>query len=142
MVSISAFKTWQENGLLPEDDIKKAIAGLENGMGRKLGEGLEVSVRSSAPVSMPGMMDTILNIGDMERIMIAIKRIFESWNTPRAIEYRRLNNISPTLGTSAVVQAMVYGNKDTRSSHRSIIQPESQYRGQRIIRRISDASAG
>jgi pyruvate, orthophosphate dikinase len=116
VVSISAFMNWKENGSLPEDDIQKAIAGLEAQMGRKLGKGLEVSVRSSAPVSMPGMMDTILNIGDIEQIMTAIKRIFESWNTPRAIEYRRLNNISGNLGTSAIVQAMVYGNRDTRSA--------------------------
>ena len=67
-------------------------------MGRGLGKGLEVSVRSSAPISMPGMMDTILNIGDLEGIMTSVKHIFESWNTPRAIEYRRLNNISSTWG--------------------------------------------
>ena len=112
VVSIPAFKAWQENGLLPEEAISEALATLESKMERKLGAGLEVSVRSSAPVSMPGMMDTILNIGNGEQIITAIKRIFESWNTPRAIEYRRLNNISPTLGTSAVIQAMVYGNRD------------------------------
>lgn len=116
VVSISTFKTWLKNGILPEEEIRKAVASLELTFGKKLGEGLEVSVRSSAPVSMPGMMDTILNIANQEEITVAIRRIFESWNTPRAIEYRRLNNISPTLGTAAVVQAMVYGNKDVNSA--------------------------
>jgi pyruvate, orthophosphate dikinase len=115
VVTISAFKNWQENGRLPLEAIDAALSVLEAKMGRKLGAGLEVSVRSSAPVSMPGMMDTILNIGDREKIHIAIERIFDSWNTPRAIEYRRLNNIPSMLGTSAVVQAMVYGNRDELS---------------------------
>ena len=115
VVTISAFKRCQETGLLPEEAINEALTTLESKMGRKLGAGLEVSVRSSAPVSMPGMMDTILNIGNREQIITSIKRIFESWNTKRAIEYRRLNKISPTLGTSAIVQAMVYGNRDERS---------------------------
>jgi pyruvate, orthophosphate dikinase len=116
VISISAFKACLQSGILPFEEIKKEITALENTMGRGLGKGLEVSVRSSAPISMPGMMDTILNIGDLEGIMTSVKHIFESWNTPRAIEYRRLNNISSSLGTSAIVQAMVYGNKDARSA--------------------------
>ncbi|HEX7475810.1 MAG TPA: putative PEP-binding protein, partial [Dehalococcoidales bacterium] len=115
VVTIGAFKRWEDAGLLPEEAIDEALASLEKKMGRRLGAGLEVSVRSSAPVSMPGMMDTLLNIGDKDQIKSAITRIFESWNTPRAIEYRRLNKIAASLGTSAIVQAMVYGNKDERS---------------------------
>ena len=114
-VSIDAYKQWMETKLLPEEEIREALSILEEKMGRKMGQGLEVSVRSSAPVSMPGMMDTILNIGDYSKMTNAIKSIFESWDSMRAIEYRRLNNISSNLGTSAVVQAMVYGNKDTAS---------------------------
>jgi pyruvate,orthophosphate dikinase len=116
VVSITAYKHWLKSGLLPEDAIAEAMTELEQKMGRRLGAGLEVSVRSSAPVSMPGMMDTILNIGDLKMVKAAIKRIFESWNNPRANEYRRLNKISATLGTSAIVQAMVYGNKDRLSA--------------------------
>jgi pyruvate,orthophosphate dikinase len=114
-VSIDAYKQWMATKLLPEEEIREALSILEEKMGRKMGEGLEVSVRSSAPVSMPGMMDTILNIVDYSKMTSAIKSIFESWDSIRAIEYRRLNNISSTLGTSAVVQAMVYGNKDNAS---------------------------
>lgn len=114
-VSIDAYKQWRETKFLPEDEIREALSTLEEKMGRKLGEGLEVSVRSSAPVSMPGMMDTILNIGDYSKMASAVRSIFESWDSMRAVEYRRLNNISSTLGTSAVIQAMVYGNKDDAS---------------------------
>jgi pyruvate,orthophosphate dikinase len=115
VISIDAYKKWRETGLLPDEDIKEALTSLETEMGRKLGEGLEVSVRSSGPVSMPGMMDTILNIGDIDQINSAINRIFESWDNLRAVEYRRINKIPQTLGTAAIVQAMVYGNRDERS---------------------------
>lgn len=156
---------------------------------------LLVSVRSGAPVSMPGMMDTVLNLGIEPRrahalaavsgsprfaaeVMIrfhrmyseivldadgeevaergarfveagdpdgggprffeelwsvmagaevddvgtavpadpddqirgAIAAVFRSWNTRRAVTYRRLNGIPDSLGTAVVVQAMVFGN--------------------------------
>jgi len=115
VVSIDAYHKWAETKLLPDKAIKEALASLETRMSRNFGDGLEVSVRSTAPVSMPGMMDTILNISNRDKLFNAISRIFESWDSQRAVEYRRLNNISPTLGTAAVVQAMVYGNKDESS---------------------------
>ncbi|MDR1506304.1 MAG: pyruvate, phosphate dikinase [Treponema sp.] len=49
-----------------EDEVLSTLARLEKVMGKKLGDSddpLLVSVRSGAPVSMPGMMDTILNLG-------------------------------------------------------------------------------
>jgi pyruvate,orthophosphate dikinase len=49
-----------------EEQVDKALANLEASMGKKLGDKndpLLVSVRSGAVVSMPGMMDTILNLG-------------------------------------------------------------------------------
>jgi len=49
-----------------EDQIKKTLVKLEKLMGKKLGDAndpLLVSVRSGAAVSMPGMMDTVLNLG-------------------------------------------------------------------------------
>ena len=48
------------------DEIDAAMATLEERMGKKLGDAedpLLVSVRSGAPFSMPGMMDTVLNLG-------------------------------------------------------------------------------
>ena len=115
VVSIEAYKQFGKTGIIEHKAIETALASLEEEVGKKLGKGLEVSVRSSAPVSMPGMMDTILNIGEKVQMQSAIKRIFESWDNLRAVEYRRLNKIPPTLGTAAVVQAMVYGNRDEKS---------------------------
>jgi len=40
----------------------------------------------------------------------AINAVLGSWNTPRAVTYRRLNNITGLLGTAVNVQAMVFGN--------------------------------
>ncbi|HEY2716680.1 MAG TPA: pyruvate, phosphate dikinase [Solirubrobacterales bacterium] len=60
---------------LPEEtwaEIEAAVAGLGAGTGRSFGDAegpLLVSVRSGAPVSMPGMMDTILNVGLTERTL-------------------------------------------------------------------------
>lgn len=40
----------------------------------------------------------------------AITAVFGSWNNPRAIAYRELNNISGEMGTAVNIQAMVFGN--------------------------------
>jgi pyruvate,orthophosphate dikinase len=40
----------------------------------------------------------------------AIAAVFDSWNTPRAITYRKLNSIPDDWGTAVNVQAMVFGN--------------------------------
>jgi len=45
-----------------------------------------------------------------EQLMEAVKAVFRSWNTERAVIYRKMNNISDSLGTAVNVQEMVYGN--------------------------------
>ncbi len=188
------------------DQIIENMARLEEAMGAKFGDSsnpLLVSVRSGARVSMPGMMDTVLNLGlndttvqgliansnnprfawdsyrrfiqmygdvvmnvdhagfekilsdvktekgiendtdltadclqevvekykaliqettgtlfpedPMEQLRGAINAVFESWNTPRAIRYRQMNNIPGDWGTAVNVQAMVYGNMGENS---------------------------
>ena len=42
--------------------------------------------------------------------MSAVKAVFRSWNNPRAITYRRLNDIPSEWGTAVNVQEMVFGN--------------------------------
>ncbi|MHC5021451.1 MAG: pyruvate, phosphate dikinase [Planctomycetota bacterium] len=189
------------NELGLNDEIDLALRRLEREMGLGFGDAndpLLVSVRSGAEVSMPGMMDTILNLGlnragvdglarksenprfawDSYRRLIqmygsvvlgvpferfeealdaakqaagatadtdldaaalealvgtydaiveeatgrpfpddsraqlvgAIEAVFNSWNNPRAITYRRAHGIAGLLGTAVNVQAMVFGN--------------------------------
>ncbi len=184
-----------------DDEVAAALAQVEKILGARFGDTeapLLVSVRSGAPISMPGMMDTVLNLGlndetvqglakasgdrrfaydsyrrfiqmygdvvlgvdhylfeekledqkrasgaridtDLDakaletlvgtykkivrdatgedfpqdpRVQLwgAIGAVFGSWNVPRAITYRRLNDISSSMGTAVNVQAMVYGN--------------------------------
>ena len=45
-----------------------------------------------------------------EQLMSAVKAVFRSWNNPRAITYRRLNDIPSEWGTAVNVQEMVFGN--------------------------------
>ena len=45
-----------------------------------------------------------------EQLMGAVNAVFRSWNNPRAIVYRRMNDIPSSWGTAVNVQAMVFGN--------------------------------
>ncbi|MBQ3291437.1 MAG: pyruvate, phosphate dikinase [Mogibacterium sp.] len=202
-------KYTEDGGVLAQeviDEVWEHIAELEEVMGKKFGDNenpLLVSVRSGAPVSMPGMMDTILNLGlndvaveglakktnnerfaydsyrrfiqmfgdvvmeikksnfdevfdgqkkkagvefdvelttedlkeviagykevvkrelgrefpqePKEQLLEAIKAVFRSWNNDRAILYRKLNEISDSLGTAVNVQSMVFGNSGNNS---------------------------
>ena len=59
------------------DEIERAMRQLERRTNRGFGKGpkpLLVSVRSGAPVSMPGMMDTVLNLGLNEETAVALAR--------------------------------------------------------------------
>ncbi|MDL2274463.1 pyruvate, phosphate dikinase, partial [Oscillospiraceae bacterium OttesenSCG-928-G22] len=204
-VSTEACTRYYEDGESISSDIEKQIldgmAKMEEITGKKFGDKsnpLLVSVRSGARASMPGMMDTILNLGlnddvaasmasltgnprfvydsyrrfiqmfsdvvmelpkhnfeiiidemkekkgvtadtdldtdDMkelvrqfkayykkekgadfpsdpkEQLMESVKAVFRSWNNPRAITYRRLNDIPGSWGTAVNVQSMVFGN--------------------------------
>jgi pyruvate,orthophosphate dikinase len=45
-----------------------------------------------------------------EQLLASIEAVFRSWNNPRAVSYRRMNDIPGSWGTAVNVQAMVYGN--------------------------------
>jgi pyruvate,orthophosphate dikinase len=51
-----------------------------------------------------------------EQLIMARDAVFDSWNNPRAITYRRLNDIPGNLGTAVNVQAMVFGNMGDTSA--------------------------
>ncbi len=183
------------------DEMSRAVAALEQRADKRLGDATDpllVSVRSGARFSMPGMMETVLDIGlndvsveglavvagdsrfawdsyrrliqmfgktvlqidgerfevavqravraagasadtelnvdqlralvdtykgtvlectgapfpqdPFEQLQLAVRSVFHSWNTPRAILYRRQERIPGWLGTAVNVQAMVFGN--------------------------------
>jgi pyruvate,orthophosphate dikinase len=139
-------------------ELPAAMARLEQITGRSFGSGerpLLVSVRSGAPTSMPGMMDTVLNLGMTDEVQAAlaglagdtyaadtrrrfteqfakvvgepppaepwpqleraVAAVFDSWNSPRAMDYRAHQGIPSAGGTAVTVQAMVFGNLDDRS---------------------------
>ncbi|WP_408065996.1 pyruvate, phosphate dikinase [[Mycobacterium] vasticus] len=144
------------------DEVRDKLRWLEDETSRTFGRGprpLLVSVRSGAPLSMPGMLDTVLDLGIDDpvestlaalhdpdfaadtrrrfnhmyrRIVLgdenatvpedpfaqlsgAIGAVFSSWNSPRAIAYRKHHGLSEIGGTAVVVQAMVFGNMDANS---------------------------
>ncbi|BBX63009.1 pyruvate, phosphate dikinase [Mycobacterium saskatchewanense] len=140
------------------DEVLDGVAWLERETGRTFGRGprpLLVSVRSGATQSMPGMMDTILDLGvneAVERSLTAagaarfardirerldrmyrrivggavpddpytqlhagIRAVFDSWNSPRAVAYRTHYGLDDRGGTAVIVQAMVFGNRGSRS---------------------------
>jgi len=45
-----------------------------------------------------------------EQLFMAIEAVFRSWNNPRAILYRQLNNIPDDWGTAVNIVQMVFGN--------------------------------
>ena len=62
---------------LIKDQVQKAVANIEKLMGAKFGDAANpclVSVRSGARVSMPGMMDTVLNLGLNEESVLGIAK--------------------------------------------------------------------
>ncbi|MFZ5965901.1 MAG: pyruvate, phosphate dikinase [Bacillota bacterium] len=50
-----------------------------------------------------------------EQLIMAVKAVFNSWNNPRAIVYRDLNDIPSHLGTAVNIQSMVFGNMGNTS---------------------------
>lgn len=73
------------------DEVKIALADVEKTMGKKLGDPtnpLLVSVRSGAKFSMPGMMDTVLNLGMNDQVAASL---IEKTGNPRFVydSYRR-----------------------------------------------------
>lgn len=66
---------------------------------------------------------TVARIHDKEfpttvggQVRDSVLAVFNSWNTPRAIEYRKMHGYSDAWGTAATVQAMVFGNMNEKSA--------------------------
>jgi len=95
IITTEACKAYLANGTQPaalEAEVSEHLAALEKAMGKTLGEvddPLLVSVRSGGKFSMPGMMDTILNIGLNDESVLGLAK--QSGNERFAFDsYRRL----------------------------------------------------
>jgi pyruvate,orthophosphate dikinase len=80
-ISTEVCNSYFQNGNRTPDDVEaqmaEALSRLEKEIGRKLGDTkdpLLVSVRSGAKFSMPGMMDTILNLGLNDQTVVALEK--------------------------------------------------------------------
>jgi pyruvate, orthophosphate dikinase len=78
VITTEACRVYLEHGSVPEGlyaDVARHVRSLEEQTGKTFGAGphpLLVSVRSGAPISMPGMMDTILNLGLSRKAAVAL----------------------------------------------------------------------
>jgi pyruvate,orthophosphate dikinase len=79
VIGTGAYQAWAEAGEETPaglaGEIESGLESLQDSIGRRLGDlddPLLVSVRSGAPVSMPGMMDTLLNVGLNDEIVAAM----------------------------------------------------------------------
>src|SRR5438309_7456629 len=95
-ISTDACRAYMSHGkILPDGldgEIDQHLAGLEEKTGKRFGDvddPLLVSVRSGAAVSMPGMMETILNLGLNDRAVQGLARVTGN-NRFAADSYRRL----------------------------------------------------
>lgn len=111
---------------LLKDDVEKSVKHIENLMGSKFGDAsnpLLVSVRSGARASMPGMMDTILNLGLNDQVVVGLAK--KTGNERFAYDsYRRFVQMY-----GDVVLGMKPVNKDDIDPFEAIIQKVKKQRG-------------
>ena len=114
---------------LLKEDVEKSVAGIESLMKSKFGDvenPLLVSVRSGARASMPGMMDTILNLGLNDEVVEGLAR---KTGNPRLAwdSYRRFVQMY-----GDVVLGMKPTNKDDIDPFEAIIEDVKKAKGVRL----------
>ncbi len=81
---------------LTADDLKNVVAEFKRTVEKKLSSAFPQDPR--------------------QQLWGAIGAVFDSWMNPRAVNYRRLNDIPENLGTAVTIQAMVFGNMGETSA--------------------------
>lgn len=122
-LSTDAYRLYCDEGIESfrekiERQLDDGISFILKQMPEHFESGLSLSVRSSPTISMPGMMDSILNVIDRGQLISAIEKVFKSFNSARAKQYREEKKISGE-STGCIIQAMVYG--DTPSGGTGVI---------------------
>ena len=103
---------------LPKSEFEAEIAKAKERSGVKYDSELDASTLKSLCDEFKGIYDAhgaTFEQDSMRQLENAVVAVFESWNNPRAIEYRDIHRISNLLGTAVNVQQMVYGNLDENS---------------------------
>lgn len=88
---------------LPKTDSELSVKHLEKVIEAYLGE-FEMYVGHEFPDSL------------LEQLEAAIEAIFKSWNSERAVKYRKVHGIPDDWGTAVNIQQMVFGNKNDKSA--------------------------
>jgi pyruvate,orthophosphate dikinase len=65
-----------------------------------------------------------------EQLLLALRRVLHSWESPKAVAYRRIMGISDDWGTAIAVQAMVYGNRSAGSGTGVIFTHNPRWSGE------------
>jgi pyruvate,orthophosphate dikinase len=96
------------------DPFEEVLDGVKHARGVQFDNQLTVDDLKELVVRFKDLIYRKLNIefpeDPMEQLWGAIGAVFGSWNNPRALAYRELNNIPATMGTAVNVQSMVFGN--------------------------------
>ena len=104
---------------LPYDDFENTIVALKKEKGVENDIDLTADDMKELVVRYKKIYDKYLGAGFPEdpkvQLIEAIKAVFRSWNTERAIYYRQMNNMSHDWGTAVNVQQMVFGNMGANS---------------------------
>jgi pyruvate, orthophosphate dikinase len=68
-----------------------------------------------------------------EQLLVAIRKVFDSWYTPKAETYRKIMGISDDWGTAVTVQAMVFGNLSRKSGSGVFFTHSPRWPGNTLI---------
>ena len=125
------------------EEILEKMSVLESVTGKEFGSvdnPLYVSVRADSPQAIPGLAQTVLNLGmnansvedAHEQLLDAISDAFDSWENSKAVDYRKKHNIPESVGVSVSIQAMVFGNAGDDSAC-GIISTRDPFGGQKML---------
>lgn len=105
----------------------------------------KVAIRSSGVVSMPGMMDTMLDIdiNDQAAVTKAILDVVNSWDSPRAVQYRKICKLSNDLNMAIVIQPVIRGDKGYSGIcfSRDVTTGKAQITGEFVKKALGDSLA-
>ena len=74
-----------------------------------------------------------IELDPFKQLMIAVSKVFDSWNAPKAVTYRRIMGISDEWGTAVTVQTMVFGNYSAESGSGVFFTHNPRWAGDMII---------